>query len=88
MVERTIADEPDINWETALIVGPEFISQMLADSDGSAERPFSKLSPADWEQVLSRHAQTLMGNISEVLDDWESDINRYVKSNRDWADKA
>ena len=88
LVERAIADEPDIDWETALIDGPVFISQMLADSDGSAALPFSRLSPAQWEQVKARDLHTLMGNIARVLGDLEADIMRYVKGDQDWADKA
>lgn len=84
LVERTIADEPDIDWETAVVVGPMYISQMLADSDGSALLPFSKLSPPEWEGVLSGHAQTLMGNVAQVLSDLELDIERYVKGDKNW----
>lgn len=82
LIERTIAGEPKLDWETIIVIGPDIIPQMIPEFDKS------RLTPEKWQEVLSNHTRTLLGNLGQVLSDLESDIERYVKCDENWRAKV
>ena len=72
-VQRAIADDPNLEWETAVSIGPEFIDQMLAGSNSS------RLTPSEWHEVKLQQVRTLETNIAKVLAGLEDDVAHYVK---------